>query len=160
MLIRSASHADRPAFQMMWEGYIEEQAQMGWQVRPGKKTMAHFMGIFESIVSGQSHGFVLMAYRNNELAGGLMWQGLEMPYDTQFGSVIVGWGIYTTPSHRKKGVAKRLIHRAINRATLENYDTYLSSYHGNNKGSQALLDGVGAVPFETSVAVPLQRGGL
>lgn len=156
MLIRTANQEDRDNFFAMWEGYIKEQGEMGWQVRAGNKTTGHFMGVFDAITLGRTTGFILLAHRNQELAGGLMWQGVDLPYDTTFGRVIVGWGIFTLPGHRRKGVARRLMERALQKSKAQGYDTYLSSYHDGNKGSKALLDGAGAVPFETSVAVPLR----
>ena len=115
MRIRRATATDRAEFLCMWADFLGDTHKKGGFVAPTDQSLQVYSGVFEAAIDDPSLGFALLAEDDGEPVGGLMW-ALPVggaPFSTRYANPLWSWGVYVRPSHRRTGLARELIERAM-----------------------------------------------
>jgi len=102
--IRVPKAQDRGLVLELVRAFLEEGRKNGSDVLPTPGTVAFFMGIYDSVLSGARGGVVLLEGE----VGLHMAADAELPYETAHGRTALGWVTYVRPGARKQKIATRL----------------------------------------------------
>jgi len=135
MSVRLATKGDRDLFIRLWTEYTIQNHKNGSDVMPTSKTLTYFVGLFDSFVSGDLPGIVLIGADDNAV---LMWGAATqygLPYDSAYGFTAQGFGTYVRPSFQGKGISKELRKRAMKLLKRKGFDSVFgSAYEKNDAG--------------------------
>ena len=99
----------------IWMDLLVSLEKAGGDIKPTERTAMYYAEMFANYVTGHLPGVALLAVNERGvLVGVLMWGGLpEAPFDRSDERVVIGWGAYTVPDMRRRGISQALREGAI-----------------------------------------------
>jgi GNAT superfamily N-acetyltransferase len=107
--IRSAEHHELEDALLLWLAMLGENHEIGGEILPSKQNIDVYRGIMSAYLTGAAQGVVLVAEREGDLVGVLVWgEGGANPFETRWGRCAMGWGVYVRPGARGLGLSTAL----------------------------------------------------
>lgn len=136
--IRRATPDDRELFLSLWGEFAGDIRENGYELLWTDRTRDFFGRLFDSYVSGELDGVVLLAGSD----GALIWGEVskEPPYDTAFGRIAYSWGSYLRKPLRRRHISSQMRAIAIKELRYMGFDSILGAARKNNvAGYQSAL---------------------
>jgi hypothetical protein len=136
--IRHATPEDRELFLSLWGEFAGDIRENGYELLWTDRTRDFFGRLFDSYVSGELDGVVLLAGAD----GALIWGEVskEPPYDTAFGRIAYSWGSYLRKLLRRMHISSQMRAIAIGELRDMGFDSILGAARKNNvAGYQSAL---------------------
>jgi GNAT superfamily N-acetyltransferase len=131
--VRRARVGDKRLFLKLWTEYLNDQKLLdAGGVPPTEHNMSIFEQLFDSYVSGEYDGVVLLHAEDAVLLWGDPGGQL---FESDYGRQAQGWGLYVRDHLRQKGVGEALQRKAVNILKSMQFDVVCGNIDPENKSA-------------------------
>lgn len=140
MRVRKAKPQDRKLFLKLYKEHLEELKDTPGTVLPTEENLEKYGNIFDSYVSGELLGVVLLIAQDAFLMHGELGPTI---FETNLGKVATGWGTHVREELRGKGASQAMFNRSKKLLREMGFDTLAGSVDVENGGAKRATEKAG-----------------
>ena len=154
MEISQASAKHIPELRHLYAEFLKERDNQDYRLLPGKQTVDGMFGLMFVPAIIEKRG-VFVAVEDEKVVGALFWITVKDPFPTRF-SEVLGYGQYSLPEYRGKGVIKQLMDYGRQHMREKcGQGVVVDSCWNGDPGPLRAATGAGFKPSQTFVELPL-----
>ena len=140
MRVRKAKPQDRKLFLRLYKEYLEETVDTPGAILPTDENLILYGNIFDSYVSGELQGVVLLIAQDAFLIHGELGPAV---FETNLGRVANGMGTYVREELRGKGASQAMFKRSKRLLREMGFDTLVGGVDAERGGGRKATEKAG-----------------